>query len=268
MCRKFVLISDLDKIEDRFRVRINPHILPFSGPLVVTAESKTYVITCEHSQELQAMKFGFTPYWANKPMNLINARAEGDKNQENDPEYNGSNAIFLKSSFKKPIQSQRCMVIADAYIEWSAYKKPYLVYLQNKERPFAFAGIYDQWKDPLTGLKSNSFAIITTTANSLLQKIGVKRMPVILPRGRETDWIKSPRSLSQVLQMLLPYPFEQMNAYPISDRINTEGIDDLSIVNPIGEKLQEEATFERMERRYRLHKMKSESVTPWFGNNR
>jgi putative SOS response-associated peptidase YedK len=64
-------------------------------------------------------------------------------------------------------------------------KKPYLAYLQNKERPTAFAGIYDRWKDPSTGEILVSFANLTTTTNSMLQKIGVKRMPVILPTGYE-----------------------------------------------------------------------------------
>lgn len=263
MCRKFVLISDLDRIENRFRVRPSPHTLPITIPLAVTTESKTYVITCEHPHELQAMKFGFIPYWAKESMNLINARAEGDKNQENDPEYKGANAIFLKSAFKKPIQSQRCMVIADAYIEWSKDKKPYLVYLQHKERPFAFAGLYDHWQNSITSEIVTSFAIVTTPANALLQKIGVRRMPVILPKAYESDWIKSPRTLAQVLRMLQAFPSEKMNAYPVSERINKGGIDDLSILNPIGEKLQEEVKITRIERHYRPNKQKPQSDTPF-----
>jgi hypothetical protein len=58
-------------------------------------------------------------------MILINTRAEGDKNLENNPEFNGSNAIFLKSAFKKPIQSQRFMVIANA--KTTGQKKPHFV---------------------------------------------------------------------------------------------------------------------------------------------
>lgn len=37
---------------------------------------------------------------------------------------------------------------ADAYYEWSALKKPYLVYLEDKVRPFVMAGLYDHWKNP------------------------------------------------------------------------------------------------------------------------
>jgi len=119
------------------------------------------------------------------------------------------------------------LVIADAYYEWSALKKPYLVFLQNKERPFAFAGLYDRWKNPETGEMVTSFAIITTTANDMLQSIGVKRMPVILAKFNEKDWIKSTKHLSEVLGMLNQFPVDQMNAYPVSDLVDNPDINDI-----------------------------------------
>ncbi len=195
------------------------------------------MITSEKPQELQTYQFGLTPYWAKKPMDLINARAEGDKNQNNDPNYQGPNQIFMKKAFMKPIQIQRCLVIADAYFEWSAAKKPFLVYLQNKVRPFAFAGLYDHWLNPETKEIVSSFTIITTTANAMLQKLGVKRMPVILQPGYEKDRIKPDKSLSQVLKLLRQFDSKIMNAYPVSDLINTPGINDASLIAPNGERL-------------------------------
>jgi putative SOS response-associated peptidase YedK len=200
----------------------------------------SYVITSEDLPELQVFKFGMTPYWAKSSMDLINARAEGDKNHDNDPNYSGANSIFLKRAFMKPIQSQRCLVISDAYYEWSRDKKPYLVYLQDKQRPFAFAGIYDRWKNSESGVVTVAYSIITTTANSLLQNIGVKRMPVILNPGYEKEWIKSTKHLSEVLRMLKPFNPNKMNAYPVSDLVNTPGENNISMISPIGEKLQRE----------------------------
>lgn len=197
-------------------------------------------------------------------MDIINVRAEGDKNQTDDPYYNGSNAIFLKAAFKKPIQSQRCMIIADAYFEWSADRKPYLVYIQNKERPIAFAGMYDRWKNPESREVLVSFAINTTAVNSLMQSIGVKRMPVILSKSNETDWIKSTRHLSEVLRMLIPFASEKMNAFPISDLVDISGENSASILNPVGEKLQSEEQPTRLIRQYRMHKEKTKTDEPWF----
>lgn len=117
MCRKYVLASSLEKIESRFNVRINQHTLPISESFAVACTDSSYVITSENPHDCQVYQFGMTPYWAKKPMNLINARAEGDKNANDDPYYNGPNSIFLKQAFKKPVQMQRCLVIADAFYE-------------------------------------------------------------------------------------------------------------------------------------------------------
>jgi len=200
MCKKFVLASDLKWIEARFHASLCPNTAEVPKLYAVSEDDETYVITSQDPHKIQVFKFGMTPFFEHEPMNLINARAEGDKNSCNDPGYTGSNAIFLKPAFRKPIQFQRCLVIADAYYEWSDQNKPYLVYLQNKKRPFAFAGLYDQWINPDTKETVFSFAIITITANPLLQSLGVKRMPVILSRSEEIDWIKASNHLSKALR--------------------------------------------------------------------
>ena len=240
MCRKFILVSDLGSIESRYHVALSSYTRLLPPSYNISGGDTIYVITSENPNELQAFQFGMTPYWAKSRMDLINARAEGDKNPNNDPHYSGPNQIFMKKAFMKPIQSQRCLILADAYYEWSAAKKPYLVYLQNKERPFAMAGLYDYWKNPETKEILASFTIITTTANSMLQSIGVKRMPVILRPGYEKDWLKPEKSLTQVLRMLQQYPSEKMNAYPVSDLVDTPGVNEPGMINLIGERLQSE----------------------------
>jgi putative SOS response-associated peptidase YedK len=97
--------------------------------------------------------------------------------------------------------------------------------------------VYDQWKDPETDETVSSFAIITTRANGLLQSLGVKRMPVIISQLDELKWIKSSRHLCELLKYLAPYPEQKMNAYPVSERINEQGVNEASMLNPIGEKL-------------------------------
>ena len=151
MSKKFVLASDLQRIETRFNARLSPNTIEIPKLYAVSGGDETFVITSQEPHLIQVFKFGMTPFYSHEQLNLINARAEGDKNGADIPDYNGSKAIFLKQAFRKPIQSQRCLVIADAYYEWSDQNKPYLVYLQNKNRPFAFAGLYDQWKNPESG---------------------------------------------------------------------------------------------------------------------
>jgi putative SOS response-associated peptidase YedK len=51
---------------------------------------------------------------------------------------------------------------------------------------FAFAGLYDVWKDPKTGTEIQSYTIITTEANGVVGKIH-HRMPVILQKEDEEE---------------------------------------------------------------------------------
>ena len=53
--------------------------------------------------------------------------------------------------------------------------------------PFAFAGLWDAWRNP-NGEVVRSCTIITTGANELLSPIH-DRMPVILPRELESLWL-------------------------------------------------------------------------------
>lgn len=257
MCKKFVLASDLQWIEPRFNAKLYPNTPEIPKMYAVSEGDETYIITGQNPHLIQVFKFGMTPFFAHESMNLINARAEGDKNSSNDPGYNGSNAIFLKPAFRKPIQFQRCLVIADAYYEWDNQNQPYLVFLQNKKRPFAFAGLYDEWKNPDTKETVFSFTIITTTANPLLQSLGVKRMPVILSRSEEMEWIRASNHLSNVLGLL--------NAYPVSEKVNWTCNNDPSMLNPVGEKLlQEDITAPLQQRRF--HKEKPIPEIPWHQN--
>ncbi len=173
-------------------------------------------------------------------MNLFHARAEGDFNKEDNPTFRGATGIILKKAFRKPIRSQRCIVIASAFIEGPAalgLSKPYLIYLRNHQNPFAIAGIWDTWLNPLTGFPENSFSIITTTANSLLRQIGNPRMPVILTDSEAKRWINSGTELSRITSMLNHYDSKLMNAYPISPRIKNPEENDKQLIQPTGSRL-------------------------------
>ena len=173
-------------------------------------------------------------------------RAEGDRNKNDDPDYAGSKAIFLKSEFSRIIRQQRCLVLADAFVVSIESKSPYVVYLRNKKRPFAFAGMWDCYMDEQTGDKVNSFAIITVPANKLLQQLNQRRMPVILEQQVESRWLSKTASLSDVLNMLNTFPPELMNAYPISNKIQDITHNDKSLVTPTGKPICEETSYQIM----------------------
>ena len=173
MCGRYILVQKLELIEKRFNVTA-PAGSVWKPSYNISPGQLAPVITSENPGELQLYRFGMTPFWAKKAMYLINARAEGDHNKEDDPGYKGAKGIITKPAFRKPIRSQRCLIIADAFIEGTVKEKlskPFVVYLKINVRPFAFAGIWDEWTDRETGEISRGFSIITTTANELLQKL-------------------------------------------------------------------------------------------------
>ncbi|MFN8258823.1 MAG: SOS response-associated peptidase [Bacteroidales bacterium] len=247
MCGRYVSVQKIETIEKRFNVTATDG-LNFEPSYNIGPGKYAPVITSDKPRELQLFQFGLTPFWAKKRMYLFNARAEGDRNQENDENYAGAKAIVMKPAFRKPIRSQRCLVIADAFIEGPVTErldKPYVVYLRDNVRPFAFAGIWDEWKSE-SGDTIFSFAIITTVTNSLLKKIGHNRSPVILPRNRENAWLNSDLSLAEVTRYLEPYPAGLMNAYPISPGIKNPKAEGRSLIDPVGERVEPE--FETKER--------------------
>ncbi len=245
MCGRYISVTKLQEIGKRFGVKTVDHD-KFIQNTNVSIGDFAPVITNEKPGELQFFQFGFTVSWAKKQSYLINARTEGDHNKINDPNYHGAKGIINKPMFRKAIRSQRCLVIADAFVEGPVKErlnKPYLVYLQNKERPFCFAGIWDVWKNIETGESLPTYSIITTVANDLMLRIGHQRSPVVLPREYEKDWLAKDISLDEITSLLEPYPANLMNAYPISSEIKNPKVNGLQLLKPTGERIYKEYDY-------------------------
>ncbi len=242
MCGRYILVQKREVLEKRFNVSFED-IDAYQPSYNISTGNFAAVITNDKPSVIQLYRFGLSPFWAKKSMYLINARTEGDNNKDNNPEYRGAKGIITKPAFRKPIRSQRCLVLADAFIEGTTKEKlsrPYLVYLKEKVRPFAFAGIWDAWQNPQTDEVINTFAIITTVANTLLQKIPHNRSPVIIPQRYEKRWLNSNLPLADVVKLLKPYHSEFMNAYPIRSDIKIPDIEGKQLIQPIGQRLEKE----------------------------
>ena len=242
MCGRYVQVSTIETIEKRFNVsggQLDLHPQYNIGP-----GNYAPIILDKDKHVVSTAQFGFCPSWAKQRMFLFNARSEGNANKENDIEYTGGKGIINKPAFRNSIRHKRCLVIADAFIEGSTTDRlnnPFLVYLKDKNRPFAFAGIYDDWQDPKSGEIIISYAIITTVSNTLLQKIPHHRSPVILHKKHESVWLNQNAPLTDITRLLQPYPAEEMNAYPISKTIKSPSAEGLDLIVPIGERLAPES---------------------------
>ncbi len=80
---------------------------------------------------------------------------------------------------------------------------------------FAFAGLWETWRDKTTGQTLETFTIITTDPNELLESIH-NRMPVILHRLDYERWIESGEPSHPPVDLLRPYPAEEMKAWKVS----------------------------------------------------
>ncbi|NVK28742.1 MAG: SOS response-associated peptidase [Flavobacteriia bacterium] len=245
MCGRYVTVSKVKAVEKRFNAEVATpdlwHINTNVGP-----GSKAPVIANESPNSIQHFQFGFTPQWAKKPMYVFNARSEGDHNKDNNPSYTGAKGILQKPMFRKSIRDKRCLVLADAFIEGpekEKLSKPYVVYLKER-RPFAFAGVWDEWVNTDTGEILRSFAILTTVANPLMQKIGHHRSPVILEPDQESDWLSNDLPIQDVTAMLEPYDAKRMNAYPIDPAIKNPRAQGIELLKPTGERVFKEYDYE------------------------
>ncbi len=236
MCGRYILVQKVEVLEKRFNCAFQDASGYMPSYNICPGQSAV-ILTYEDGNTLRMSRFGLTPFWSKKNQLFINARSEGDKNKENKPDYTGGLDIINKPAFRKPIRSQRCLVIADAFIEGTTKEKlskPFLVYLRNKVRPFAMAGIWDVWRNPESGEEVHSFAIITTVANQLMQRLPHHRSPVILPQPLEQKWIHPKTALTDITSMLRAFPSELMNAYPIGPDIKNPRNNSRELILPIG----------------------------------
>jgi putative SOS response-associated peptidase YedK len=126
----------------------------------------------------------------------------------------------LRSAFKR----HRCLVPTDGFYEWqkiagAKVKRPFYIRFA-KDRPFAFAGLWEKWHND-EGSTLESCTIATTEPNDVMRPLH-DRMPVILPDEEYTRWLDPKNEDVDELQDLLrPYPAEEMTAYPISALANS-----------------------------------------------
>lgn len=179
--------------------------------------------------EIQSYKWGLIPFWtkdekqANEIKRMtLNARAD---------------TIFQKPSFREPIMKKRCIVPSTGYFEWrheDGKKIPYYIYVKD-EPIFSMAGVYDSWLDRSTGEVISTFSIITTEANELTGYIHntKHRMPAILNQEDEEKWLDPKLEKSDIEQLLLPFPADQMDAYVINNDFLKKKADDPMILNKV-----------------------------------
>jgi len=145
--------------------------------------------------ELSLMRWGLIPSWARDSSvaaQMINARSE---------------TAGTKPAFRDALKFRRCLIPADGFYEWlrtGKSKQPYCFEV-NDGTLFAFAGIWDRWKDPHgTWIKSCSIGLDP----------GMKDM-------------------TAASELLKPYDARLMRCYPVGTRVNQVTNDDEECSRPV-----------------------------------
>ena len=169
---------------------------------------------------IEARSWGLIPFFTKNRaeadklrMMALNAKAE---------------TIFDKRSFRSSIMTNRCLVPVTGFYEWrwmdpkGKLKIPHYIYLKQEEI-FSMAGIMDKWVDKTTGEVFQTYAIVTTMANLLMEKIhnSKKRMPVILPRSLENEWLNPDITEQDLVELMQPIDDDKMAAHAISKLITS-----------------------------------------------
>jgi putative SOS response-associated peptidase YedK len=208
MCGRFTQTQSIPSIAREFGVA---EVTGELGPSYnIAPTQKVAVVITDGVKQLVPVRWGLVPSWAKDRTvgnKMINARAE---------------TITEKASYRTAFKKRRCLVVADGFYEWQDLgggKRP--VYIRLKSgRPFGFAGLYEVWTSP-EGEAITTCTIITTEANKLMKPIH-ERMPVIIPKKEEDRWLDpATQDKDLLVELLKPYPAEEMEAYPVSKRVNS-----------------------------------------------
>jgi putative SOS response-associated peptidase YedK len=174
-------------------------------------------------RELTIMRWGLVPFWSKDgkmAFNTINAKAE---------------TITTSPAYRGPMKRRRCLVPADWFYEWknldAKTKQPYAIAMKDRSL-FAFAGLWDSWKDKTTGQTLETYTVITTDPNELTALIHT-RMPVIIAPNDYKRWMEPGEPAHLPVDLLRPYLAEEMAAWPVNARVGNIRNNDPALVDPV-----------------------------------
>lgn len=206
MCARYTMRTSAETLFNLFELD-EAEALSATPPIVRPTDVAAVVVAGDTGRIGRMMRWGLVPHWANDlkiGVKMINARSE---------------TVFEKPAFRESILRRRCLVPADGFFEWTDVvaeetdlfgeprkgkprKQPQLITVTDQP-VFAFAGLYDSWKDRGTGVRVATFTILTCEPNEVVAPIH-DRMPVILRQDRHAAWldpqVTEPEAISALME--------------------------------------------------------------------
>lgn len=226
MCGRFINKASKKQIENEFDVRIENDIELTMSYNIAPSQYVGAVKFDNGEKQFANLKWGLIPFWSKDDSfasKLINARSE---------------TLAEKASFREAYKTRRCLIPTNGFYEWEATengKQPHLFLLPDTP-VFGFGGLWEEWLDKETGELVETCTIITTQANTLLQKIH-DRMPVIIRHDDYRNWLDNEvfnRSNSD--KFFEPFPANKMSSYEVSRAVNSPVNNTVELIEPINSK--------------------------------
>lgn len=232
MCGRYAASVDLATLMREFNAesRVSE---PLAADYNIAPTKEAYLVRQgERGPEIEVARWGLVPSWAKDRtigQRLINARSE---------------TVAEKPSFRSAFARRRCLIPADGYYEWyrpakGGVKQPFYIHPSTENEPWAMAGLYELWRDPMDDSPHESFTIVTRAATENLTRIH-DRMPVVLSAQQFQVWLEPTTPADELLHVMATEPEVAMEAYPISTRVNSArnyGPDLIEPVPPAGDHL-------------------------------
>jgi putative SOS response-associated peptidase YedK len=220
MCARFTLTALPAVVADLFGVELPADLAPRYN-VAPTQEVLAVRMDAGGRREAALLRWGLIPGWADDPaiaQKLINARAE---------------TVFATPSFRDAAKKRRCLVPADGFFEWrpeGGVKQPYWIHRPGSE-PFAFAGLWERWRDAAGG-ERQTCAIVTTDANERLRPLH-GRTPVVLTAGDFAAWLDPEASPKELGELLRPAPEGLLGYFQVTRQVGNPRFESPACVAPL-----------------------------------
>ena len=110
---------------------------------------------------------------------------------------------------------------ADAFYEWQKLdkktKQPFAIAMKDGQ-PYAFAGLWEKWKDHKAGVDLLTFTVVTTDPNEVVQPMH-NRMPVIIPERDYQRWLRPGDPARPPVDLLRPFDADKMKVWKVGKEV-------------------------------------------------
>jgi putative SOS response-associated peptidase YedK len=228
MCYHKSLLAKYDKLAEYYSVEYSEALADIYSPRFHENGFDFHegpVLTAGKPNELQMFHWGLVPFFVKDENSAMKIRLSTLNCI--------SEEMYDKPSFRDAAkEGKRCLIPCSGFMEWrwmdekGKSKIPYYIGLKDQEL-FSIAGLYSRWKNKANDTYYYSYTVLTTSANTIMAEIhnSKKRMPVIIPREYEKDWLNPNLTKEDVLAFCQPIDADKMKVHTISKLITTKGAD-------------------------------------------